>query len=327
MLKTGKVGKIWEVKKRIIGGKIAKNQPTAIINPRTGKLAVSKDEIKSVSLQYCKDTLANNDPAEGFKEEIDKKIKLVKELMEMKDGNFQAKKETFENMIQKFKKSRKRTYDFLTRANPKFQDVVFKFCEKMFKEEIFPDDFQNTTLHMVFKGGSLRKEILSHNRFVHCKGFFARVAEGLVVEDGLKQPLIEGSSMYQIGGQPGHRTEELVFVMKSIIAKYMMEDKVIILKLYDISNFFDKEMIEDAILTCKKRNADPKSIRLWFKMNEQTRIQVKTSSGMSKFEKVGAVLGQGTLGSAIISQAVLDEGVMEHFPPGGDVQFSMVLYL
>ena len=128
--------------------------------------------------------------------------------------------------------------------------------------------------------------------------------------------------MYQIGGQPGHRPEELVFVMKSIIAKYIKEGKMVILKLYDISKFFDKEMIEDGILTCTKRKADPKAVRLWFKMNEKTRIQVKTSSGISKFGEVGAVLGQGTLGSAIISQAVLDEGVMEHFPPGGDIQLK-----
>ena len=321
-LKIGKVGMIWEVKKRILGGKNAINQPTAIINPKTGQLAVSRDEIKSVSLQYCIETLANNEPAEGFKEEINAKKRMVKEFMNMKDGTFQTKKETFEKIIQKFKNSRKRNYDFLTRAKPKFQDVVFKFCQKMFKEEVFPREFQDTTLHMVLKSGNVRKEILSQNRFVHCKGWFARVAEGLVVEDGLKQPLIEGSSMYQIGGQPGHRPEELVFVMKSIIAKYRLEGKMIILKLYDISKNFDKEMIEDAILTCKKRKCDPKAVRLWFKLNEKTRIQVKTSSGTSKFGEVGAVLGQGTLGSAIISQAVLDEGVKEHFPPGGELQLQ-----
>ena len=90
----------------------------------------------------------------------------------------------------------------------------------MFEEEEFPVEFQNTTLHIIFKGGKGRKEILSDNRFIHCKDFWARTAEGLIVEDGLRGPLIENSSIYQIGGQPGHRPEELVFVMKSIIAKY-----------------------------------------------------------------------------------------------------------
>ena len=175
---------------------------------------------------------------------------------------------------------------------------------------------------MIFKGGKGRKEILSDSRFIHCKDFWARTAEGLIVEDGLKGPLIDMSSIYQIGGQPGHRPEELVFVMKSLIAKYMKNRKMLILKLFDIYIFFDKETIEDAILTCKKRGADPKAVRLWYKLNQHTKIRVKTGSGISNFTEVGAVLGQGTLGGALISQAVLDEGVMAHFPPGGPLQLE-----
>lgn len=225
-------------------------------------------------------------------------------------------------MIAKFRKSGKRNYDFITKASQGFQDSVFEFCVRMFEEEEFPKEFQNTTLHMIFKGGKGRKEVLSDSRFIHCKDFWARTAEGLIVEDGLKIALIEKSSIYQIGGQPGHRPEELIFVMKSLIAKHRKEKKMIIVKLYDISKFFDKETIEDAILTCKKRGADPKAVRLWYKLNEFTKIRVKTGWGTSELEDVGAVHGQGTLGGALISQAVLDEGVMKHFPPGGNLQLN-----
>ena len=43
---------------------------------------------------------------------------------------------------------------------------------------------------------------------------------------------------------------------------------------------------------------------------------------MTKFGSVGAVVGQGMLGSALVSQAVLDEAGMEHFPPGGELQME-----
>ena len=36
-----------------------------------------------------------------------------------------------------------------------------------------------------------------------------------------------------------------------------------------------------------------------FKMNEGTRIRVRTGAGMSDFTDVGAVVGQGTLGGAL----------------------------
>ena len=75
-------------------------------------------------------------------------------------------------------------------------------------------------------------------------------------------------------------------------------------------------MIEDAVITCWRRKADIKAIRLWHKLNENTRLQVKTGAGLSDYGEVGGVLGQGTRGGAIFSQAVLDEAVMEHFSPG-----------
>ena len=327
--KIGKVGKVWEIKKRIMGGKKGAMEATAIINPTTNKLAVSRNEIKQATLQYCVDTLANNEPANiYFEKHIKEKKKKVEDFLNLKDGDFKATEDTFYRNLAKFKSSRKRNYDFLVKAGEGFHNAVFRFCQKMFDEEKFPVEFFNTTLHMIFKPGKgTRREILSDNRFIHSKFYFVRAAEGLIVEDGLKEALIEGSSIYQIGGQPGHRSEELVFVLKSIIAKYKFLQEILVIQLYDLSKYFDKEMIQDAILTCIKRKADPKAIRLWYKLNEHTQIQVKTGAGMSEFAKVGAVLGQGTLGGAIISQAVLDDAVMEHFSPGeaGQPSYGEVL--
>ena len=43
---------------------------------------------------------------------------------------------------------------------------------------------------------------------------------------------------------------------------------------------------------------------------------------MSDFTNVGAVIGQGTIGGALISQAVLDEAVMEKFTPASDLHLK-----
>jgi hypothetical protein len=137
-----------------------------------------------------------------------------------------------------------------------------------------------------------------------------------VVEQGLKGPLVQGSSIYQIGGQPGHRAEELMFVMKSIIAQKRSKGQALLIQCWDLSKYFDKEMIEDALLTCYKRKVNPKAVRLWYKLNQNTRIRVKTGVGMSDYAEVGAVVGQGTMGGAVVSQAVLDEAISEEFVPG-----------
>jgi hypothetical protein len=311
-----KVGKVWEAKKKIVNGKKAPIEATAIVHPKTGKLVVEREEIKNVTLKYCKDTLKSNEPEEGYEDEIRKKRYEVNKRLSETDGSFVIKKVTFDKVIEKFKKSNKRNYDFLIRSSESFQGVVFKLCQIMAAEETFPESFRNTTLHMIFKGGKGRREVLSDNRFIHSKPWLPRAAEACVVEEGLKGPLVEGSSMYQIGGQPGHRAEELIFVMKSIIAHQRAKGKALIIQCWDLSKYFDKEMIEDAILTCYKRKVNPKAARIWYKLNQNTRIQVKTGVGMSDFTEVGAVVGQGTIGGALVSQAVLDEAISEEFCPG-----------
>ena len=169
---------------------------------------------------------------------------------------------------------------------------------------------------MIYKGGKGRREKLENNRFIHSKSWFPRTAEACLVEEGMKQALLDGSSMYQIGGQPGHRAEELIFVLKSIIAKYVGAGKQIIIQSSDLSKFFDKEMIEDAILTSLKRGANTKSCRLWYKLNENTKIRVRTGVGLTQYEDVGAIVGQGTIAGALVSQGVIDEGISANFPPG-----------
>ena len=76
-------------------------------------------------------------------------------------------------------------------------------------------------------------------------------------------------------------------------------------------------MIQDAILTYVKRGANGKACRLWYKLNGNTKIKVKTAAGLTSYTEAGALVGQGTIGGALISQGVLDEGIKKHYVPGG----------
>ena len=57
-------------------------------------------------------------------------------------------------------------------------------------------------------------------------------------------------------------------------------------------------------------------------LTTDTKIKVNTRFGLSQPTNVGAVIGQGTIGGALVSQAVLDEAVMEHFIPGSDLHLN-----
>ena len=67
--KNCKAGRIWEIRKRVIGGN--KNmEVNAVENPQNGKLVITKKDMKDVRLKYCKETLTKNQPEEGFREII-----------------------------------------------------------------------------------------------------------------------------------------------------------------------------------------------------------------------------------------------------------------
>ena len=75
------------------------------------------------------------------------------------------------------------------------------------------------------------------------------------------------------------------------------------------------------------RDIYQKASRIWYKLNEGTNIKVRTGAGMSESLVIGVVVGQGTLGGAPVSQAVLDEGVCEKYEPGDIIAWNTTEYM
>ena len=67
---------------------------------------------------------------------------------------------------------------------------------------------------------------------------------GNVVMDQAKGRIFENMSKFQIGTRPGHRAQEHLFVLKSVVSLYTMYDKPLLLTAWDISKFFDSESHE-----------------------------------------------------------------------------------
>ena len=165
---------------------------------------------------------------------------------------------------------------------------------------------------MIWKGKG-PVEILKNSRFIHMKDhFLPRTCEALVVSK-MKQCILESSSKYQVGGQPGHSPDEHIFTVKSVWAMLEKANMGMIITLVDIIAFFDREDIYDVMNTLHKIGVNKKAARVWFKLNEGTEISVKTASGMTETALVGDCIGQGTAGGALVSQANLDNGLMEFF--------------
>ena len=76
---------------------------------------------------------------------------------------------------------------------------------------------------------------------------------------------------------------------------------MIILVCYDISGFFDKEVLGDVMDELNSIGVNPRAQRLFYKLNKDTKVKVRTGCGDSEWGEVGNILGQGSGGAAKVS--------------------------
>ena len=86
------------------------------------------------------------------------------------------------------------------------------------------------------------------------KEYLPRTCDAMVMEM-MKDKIINSSSKFQVGGQPGHSVEEHLYTIKSLLAKLEHSGDGMIFTLVDIIAFFDRENIldvMDTLITVKK---------------------------------------------------------------------------
>ena len=60
---------------------------------------------------------------------------------------------------------------------------------------------------------------------------------------------------------------------------------------------------------------------MWYLLNKNTRIKVKTAFGLTKEAEVGDCLGQGTGGAGLVSAAHLDLGLKKGFHTSKSIMY------
>ena len=187
----------------------------------------------------------------------------------------------------------------------------FNLFDKVWTQENEPSQWRNTNIVQIYKGKGSKNE-LGNQRNIHTKldvpKFFGHIVIGAA-----KDKIIKNMTKFQLGTKPGHRAQEHLFVMRSVIALYNLCGKALIVQLYDISKFFDREMLRDCMDSLYSNGIRGKLYRLIYEMKKETRIKVRTAVGVSKEENTGEGVGQGTLDGAIISACSINYSVNEFF--------------
>ena len=314
-IKAGKQGRVTNVHKMrelISGPKKQQQEAHSVKDPKTGKVVVSTEEIKRVNLEHCLNVLKNNEPKDDVKELLKYESKLHDLMMiDTTDGDTTITEEEFKTVVNKIKKKDKKSYYLLTRSGKDFQSSMYKFCRRMIKEECFPEDFCQTVLQQLWKKkGS--KENLNNHRYLHMKLWAPKLTEFLVVSL-MKDDIIAAGTKFQIGGIPGHRVEEHLIVVKSVIQLNIFLKTGVVMQIVDIQKFFDKEILRTVMACLNSAKVNKKAYRCWFKLNQKTVISVATPSGMTKSGEAYEVVPQGSGGSALASGCDIARGVESYF--------------
>ena len=308
----GRAGNVFQIKRDITGPKKAGQEASSIKDPLTGEILVTKDDIKNATLKYCVDNLGGNKPDDEVKDMVKKrKESQINDMKKDTEETFEVKFDDFSKVIEKFGKKDTKTYDFLIKAGKKYQFAMYKLCKRIIDQEEIPSSFRRTILYMIWKTrGSMN--MFKSWRFLHMKEVLARVVDCLVIEK-MKEPLVESSSIYQVGGLPGHSFHEHLLTLKMIMARMEERGEGVIFIIIDYVSFFDREDIFDCLETLDSIKVNKKAKRMWYLLNKDTRIAVKTAHGMTDEEEIGDCLGQGSASAGLISAANLDQGLQKYF--------------
>ena len=257
----GRAGNVFRIRKDIAGPKKSGQEASSIRDPNTGELLVTKDAIKKATVKYCATNLKGNTSDKTVEAIVkERRIVQLKMMEEDKDETLEVNKSDFIDVIDKFSKKPTKTYDFLVKAGKKYQNAIFKLCKRIIDHEDVPDSFRQTVLYMIWK----RKgpmNVLKNNRFLHIKDVLARTVDALIVAK-MKQPIVESSSIYQVGGLPGHSTEEHLLTLKTVMANNEKNNKGVMFLVIDFVSFFDREDIFDCLETLDKIKVNKKAKRI-----------------------------------------------------------------
>ena len=158
-----------------------------------------------------------------------------------------------------------------------------------------------------------------------------RIFDGIVFSK-MKQDLVTNMSKFQIGTKPGHRAQEHIFVLFSVLELFKKRNIPIIIQTWDVSRYFDRHTLLEAQEWLADCEVPEKFYRLMWKMNSNTTVQVKTAAGVSGTAVTGENSGQGSKSAGTVCSVSLSKSTTKYFQDSqhevsyGSIELSPLLF-
>ena len=154
----GKSAAIFKLKGKITGLKSSCQEATVLVDPASGEEVTTPEEIKRVSLQYCKDLLTNRKPKDEYAEDYMMKefVHDVRMTEKIEDDIEELSSVKFNRTYGILTKKLGSKYDFIVKGGPSMKAALFKLCQVVWRTEKQPVRWSKSTLVQCYKGKGLR---------------------------------------------------------------------------------------------------------------------------------------------------------------------------
>ena len=317
--------RMYKLKTLINGPKIKPQEQAAINDPKTNILITDKEQIKKVSLEHNVEILTKMKPLPQYEYIIKEKQDSHEKMMErnQEEDMWSLDLSFYYKVTKRIKDKNKNMFFLFNKAGPKYKAALFMLMKRFIEKEEIPKAYDLTSLTQIWKkkGSALS---LNNMRFIHMKCWRAKLLEALITEK-MKPQIVEATPKIQIGGMPSSQSVEHLVTLKSWMKQIEDNDLDGIVSLYDMSKFFDKESLLDCMDTLnKKAKVDAKSYRMLYKLNENTKISVKTSVGESETAPIKDSVGQGSFAAALVSSLNIGSAIADKFKGESSANIGML---
>ena len=293
--------KIYKLKEMITGPKIKASETMCIKDPNTGELITDFETIKETTLKHTLKILSKKPVRKEDREEHEEKVRNHNRIMNTENvEEWSLDNVTYNKVLRRIKEKGKKMFDPINKAGNKYKEAIMQYMSKIINTECIPSEFSKTVLIPIWKkkGSALDLNMM---RYVHMKSWQAKLCEALVTEK-MKEAIVSACPKLQIGGMPKSMSVEHLVTLKTWMSWKEQKKENGIFQVFDMEKFFDKESLLDIMYTLdKKACISNKAYRLWYGLNEDAKISVKTSVGESKSKNVKDSVGQGMFGAALAS--------------------------
>ena len=180
--------------------------------------------------------------------------------------------------------------------------ALYKLYEIVWNHEVKPDVWRDTIVIQLNKPKSKDKADLDGKRHIHTKPEIPKFFEHMVTTT-VKPKIVEHMSPFQIGAVPGHRSQEHLFSLKSVIAMLEENKEAAAVQVFDLVKFFDSERLDDCLNELYKSKIKGKPYRLLYELNKDNRITVRTPVGDSEKRDIDEGITQGSVSGTLTSSS------------------------